>query len=311
MRILVYGAGVIGSVMAGFLCRNGNDVTVMARNKRYDELCRKGLLLRHKDSQRVLKCDVKIIDKLYNNDIYDYVIVTVRYEQIESVLTALKSNRSKNIVTMVNNPKGYGTWEKILGNGRLIPAFPGAGGKIVDGTAVYQIVSPIIQPTTIGELDGTISDRIKALKRALKKAGIPSTISRNMDCWQKSHLAMVIPFSNAYYFSGQNTYEVSKNKNIMDKTVLALKENFNFLKASDIGITPPKFNIFLYCPKPLLSFVLGIVFNTKWAETVMYNHCMNAVSEMALLNQAFITLAEQNGFDLSVTKEMSKNTFLV
>jgi ketopantoate reductase len=37
MRILIYGAGVIGSIFAGKLAQKGYDITVLARNKR--ELC--------------------------------------------------------------------------------------------------------------------------------------------------------------------------------------------------------------------------------------------------------------------------------
>ena len=37
MTILVFGAGAIGSLMAHYLCKAGNDVTVVARST-YEEL---------------------------------------------------------------------------------------------------------------------------------------------------------------------------------------------------------------------------------------------------------------------------------
>ncbi|MDA3928712.1 MAG: NAD-binding protein [Prolixibacteraceae bacterium] len=44
-KILIYGAGVIGSTFGGLLAKCGHDVTLLARNKRLNELKDKGLLL--------------------------------------------------------------------------------------------------------------------------------------------------------------------------------------------------------------------------------------------------------------------------
>ena len=42
MKVLVYGVGAIGSLMKHYLCRAGNDVTVVARST-YEELNRTAL----------------------------------------------------------------------------------------------------------------------------------------------------------------------------------------------------------------------------------------------------------------------------
>lgn len=46
MNVLVYGAGAIGSLLIHYLCRTGNDVTVVARST-YEELNRNGFVIRH------------------------------------------------------------------------------------------------------------------------------------------------------------------------------------------------------------------------------------------------------------------------
>lgn len=43
MRILVYGAGAIGSIFAGKLIKAGFDITVLARNERFKELASRAL----------------------------------------------------------------------------------------------------------------------------------------------------------------------------------------------------------------------------------------------------------------------------
>jgi 2-dehydropantoate 2-reductase len=126
MRILVFGAGVIGSLYASRLSSMGIDVALFARGKRLETLKKKGLLYYEKNM--VKKVSIKIIDKLEKNDIYDYIFVTVRYEQVEAALMDIKDNYSKNIITL-SNAIGYDSWIKIVGN-KLIPGFPSAGGDI-------------------------------------------------------------------------------------------------------------------------------------------------------------------------------------
>ena len=41
---------------------------------------------------------------------------------------------------------------KVTGKGRIIPAFPGAGGSIDDGILNAGLTPALIQPTTFGEI---------------------------------------------------------------------------------------------------------------------------------------------------------------
>lgn len=47
MRVLVYGAGVIGCELAHMLCRAGQDVTLLARGAWRDAIEQNGLVVRH------------------------------------------------------------------------------------------------------------------------------------------------------------------------------------------------------------------------------------------------------------------------
>lgn len=297
-KILIIGTGVIGSIYAVNLSNAGYSVTVLSRSRRLTELQEKGLIFYNSKIKSIDEAHVKIIDRLSNDDIYDYIFVTVRYEQIESALLEIKNNYSPNIITMVNNPFGYHKWEQIVGEERIIPAFPGAGGKIENGVLYYKLTSRLIQPTTFGELSSKKSARIIELYDILKSAGFPVSICNNMDAWQKSHLAMVIPMANAIYFDGGNNYSTAKSKRAMRNMGLSLNENFNFLKSVGISITPAKLNIFRLCPASVLSFLLKLIYRTKFAETLISNHANNARCEMELLNNDFKELAKEKGISL-------------
>ncbi len=47
MKILIYGAGVIGSVYAARLYQTGCDITLLARDKHYERLKQNGIVIKN------------------------------------------------------------------------------------------------------------------------------------------------------------------------------------------------------------------------------------------------------------------------
>lgn len=290
MRILIYGAGVIGSLYAALLSEGGFNTTLYARGKRLERLKKYGLL--YLKNGYVKKANVGIIDKLEASDSYHYIFLTVREEQVHQALQELKMNRSPNIVTMVNTIEHYEEWEKICGKGRILPAFPGAGGSIDDGVLNAELTPRIIQPTTFGEISGKKTEQSRALAQILKICRIPYQIVPNMHNWQISHLGMVVPIADAYYMSN-NPVNVYKDKKIMDTTAKRMKDNFRTLSKRGI-LSPFRFNLFMVCPRPILSFGLKIVFKSDFGDKFMYRHSMKAPEEMRDLHQKFYDYMKMN-----------------
>ena len=76
---------------------------------------------------------------------------------------------------MINSLDSYNKWEDIVGKGRILPAFPGAGGSINDDGILDAALTPrLIQPTTFAEISGNKSERTKqfyAYMKKMKKCG--------------------------------------------------------------------------------------------------------------------------------------------
>lgn len=284
MRILIYGAGVIGSTYAVYLSRSGCEVTVLARGLRLEALCQKGLLYRN--GKAVQKAEVRFMEQLPSDDRYDYVFLTVRAGQVRHALEQLKDNISPTIVTMVNSLEDYSEWEDICGKGRILPAFPGAGGSIRDGILDAGLTPRLIQPTTFAEIDGSRTERIDMLKRILTRAGIPCQIVPDMHAWQICHLAMVVPLADAYYLADDPKL-VHRDKRVMRKTAQALHDNFIQLIIRGDTISPPKLNLFRLCPVGLIVRILPYVYNSAFGDRFMYQHAMKAKEEMDALHQVF------------------------
>lgn len=200
MNVLIYGAGVIGSIMAAKLSESGNHVTVLDRGVRLKEIKQYGIVLQHGLTGQTTRTSVNVIESLNREDSYELAIVPVRADQLPDILPVLAQNQGlDNILIMVNNPCGYDQITAMLGPKRALIGFPGMGGGKRGPVIIYNICRPMIQRTTIGELDGQITKRLQEIALLLDNAGFPSAVEKDMDGWQKSHVSWVSPFANATY----------------------------------------------------------------------------------------------------------------
>ena len=69
MRILIYGAGVIGSLYAALFAEAGYDTSIYARGKRFEALRNNGLL--YKKNQEVIKAEIRILKSLFAEESFD------------------------------------------------------------------------------------------------------------------------------------------------------------------------------------------------------------------------------------------------
>lgn len=284
MRILIYGAGVIGSLYAVQFAKSGFDVSVYARGKRLADLKKAGLLYLEHGEQK--KAEVKIIEKLNPYDIYDFIFLTVKEYQAKKALFELRENKSPTIVTMINNVDNYARWEEICGKGRILPAFPGAGGGI-NGLVLHADFTPgFIQSTGFGEINGEITCRARRLYRLFRDSGIPCQMISDMYLWQLSHLAMVVPMADAYYEANYPEC-AGKDLSLMFRTAKRLKRNFKLLKTMGFKITPFKLNLFQVLPSPISAMALSILYQSSFGYRFMYRHTRNAPDEMKRLHIKF------------------------
>ena len=284
MRFLIYGAGVIGSLYAARLSEAGYETTLYARGDRLAALQKDGLL--YENRGQIRRANVTITDHVGHNDRYDFILLPVRENQVHKALEELRENTSLTIVTMVNTLEPYREWETLCGEGRLLPAFPGAGGGFENGMLHASLTPRFIQPTVFGELDGRKTERLMTLQTVFKKAGIPCEIIEDMHSWQLCHLAMVVPLADAYYET-ESPETVWREKRVMRLTAERIRQNVRTLHALGIRITPAKMQFFRFLPLAVFSAGLKRVYQSKFGNTFMYRHAVKAPDEMRRLHDQF------------------------
>jgi 2-dehydropantoate 2-reductase len=293
-RILIFGAGVIGSIYAVKFIAAGVDVTMFARSNRFKTLKENGLQYNEKGAVKSIK--VNVTDTLENDDVYDFIFVTVRYDQSESALLALKDNQSKNIVTMTNNSVGFSSWLNIVGD-RLLPAFPGAGGQIKDGILYARFPPKALMATTFGEVSGLATERVENLAKLLKAAKLPYAINKDMKAYLITHSVWNIAMISVLHFENRIIDEkTARARKTAHKITSTLKAYLRAIQKGSVTINPPAFKVVLKCPNLILDFFFMIWLRTKMVKDMMLpDYASNANKEIAQLNSDLVKFLSQNG----------------
>lgn len=266
-RILIFGAGVIGSIYAMKFMEAGYDVSLFARSDRFRLLKEKGL--QYNDKGTIRSIPVKVIDTLENDDIYDFIFVTVRYNRAESALLALKDNQSQNIVTMTNSSIGFSSWRGIVGD-RLLPAFPGFGGQIKDGVLYARFMPKFLVATAFGEMNGTVTQRIEGLVRIFQAAQLPYVIKKDMQAYLITHSVSDIALLGGLYSGSQEIDPITPGtRKTARKITVTLKVYLKAIQKAGVAVDPPFFKM---VPK-LPSFMLDPLF-LAWLRTKMVKDMM-------------------------------------
>lgn len=89
MRILLLGAGVIGSAYASKLLQAGHEVVLVARGPRLADLRAHGLIVANAESGKRTAQPAVVVSEPAPDDHFDLVLVAVRAKQLEGALPVL------------------------------------------------------------------------------------------------------------------------------------------------------------------------------------------------------------------------------
>ena len=104
MKLLVYGAGVIGCELAHVLKKGGNDVTLLARGEWKGNLEKRGLVIWHYLQRKTTTDKVNVTGSLDPDDEYDIIFVVMQADQVPEILPMVAANVSRYVVFVGNNP---------------------------------------------------------------------------------------------------------------------------------------------------------------------------------------------------------------
>jgi 2-dehydropantoate 2-reductase len=204
MKLCIFGAGAMGGWIGGLLARQGVDVTLIARGPHLAAMKERGLTVRMSGEEFVTH--PKLTDDPAEAGPQDYVFISLKAHSVPPVAERMRPLLGPDtaVVTASNGiPWWYfyrlpGEWE----NHRLETVDP--GGKQWDVFGPERAIGCILWPAaevvepgvvqheygdrlSVGEPDGSRSERVQALSQVLQAAGLRAPIRPNLrnETWVK------------------------------------------------------------------------------------------------------------------------------
>ena len=299
MKILIVGAGPLGSLLAARLFQGGHNVVLLARGKRSQDLEKCGIVLRAWSTKDIETIRVPIVTAFSSEDEYDLVMVVMRKNSALKALPMLAENkRVPTFLFLMNNASGPREFEDALGKERVIMGFPGAAGYR-DG---HMIVHMNGEPNRnmeliIGGGNASSAAITKQLAEELSKGRyVGVTIEPFMDAWSKYHVALLFPsLAPALYLSGNDRLRMARTRDALVLAWRAIGEGFSVLKKMGYPVRPKYIKRFQFIPEPLaLHFLRKLIKNPRM-DAAMVRHAEVIRDEIQQLNSEFIELIDRSG----------------
>jgi 2-dehydropantoate 2-reductase len=306
-KVLVYGAGVIGSVYAVRFARAGFDVSVVARGDRLEAIRKDGLRIRHVFLGEEERADVKLLERL-DAEAYDLVLVTVRAGQIMSALADVNQcGEAGTVIAIGNNIQAHAEQAALVGPGRFVLGFGSFGGYRDGGVIAYLDGRTREKPslehgnsTTLGALSTESASALERAKEAFAKAGLRTVTSPDMVAWLQCHAALVFPLAGAIYAAGGEQDRTCRTRDALVLGVRACHELFRALRKLGIRLEPAALKTLLRMPEPLIVRMMGLRFAGESARVAMFGHANAPRGRGEIAEQASLldSLARKAGLPL-------------
>ena len=166
MKIVVLGAGALGSVLAGHLVQAGEDVQLVARGERAKYLKEHGITITGLvdfTTPCAVVTDPKDVSEA------DVLIVTVKTYDMESALASVSHLAVSSALSVQNGVVKNEQLAKVFGEGKTLGAAALFSAEVMPEGPVRFTLN---QCFYVGELPQGISERVKHLVTVLDRSGI-------------------------------------------------------------------------------------------------------------------------------------------
>jgi len=179
MKIYFLGAGALGCAIGGTLAAAGSDVTLIDPFQAHvDAINRDGLRMKVGESERVIR--VRAALDSTKLEAPDLLIVLVKSFHTRAAIEAARDIVGPDTAVMsLQNGMGHEEiLSEVVGAGHVLAGKTYVGGVML--APGHVIAGTQGKRTVIGEIDGRISERAKAIAAEFERAELPCEVSGNI-----------------------------------------------------------------------------------------------------------------------------------
>ena len=232
MKILVFGAGVLGCNLARNFFRAGKDVALLARGSWAVELQKNGLKIKDKFSPRMSVSRISVVTELKPTDRYDVIFVVLRYTQLDAIMETLRASQAKTIVFVGNNVRARAIAAALPEKNVLFAFASSAGHRERD-----YVASIDLKKITIGQLSDAPSNE-QLIGQIFEGTKYKVSYEPNMEDYLLCHAAFVLPAAFACYKTEGNLKKLKGDTAYLSRILDANIEGYRAIRNAGHEILP-------------------------------------------------------------------------
>lgn len=195
MKIMIFGAGAIGSIYGYFLSQGNNEVFHFVREARSRELG-SGLhvkILDGRNPKEVREIDstyaLRMVTDFSEQRSFDLILVSIKHGSLDDALNVLRTNNVQGDILFFNGLwKDYSSLDASIPRERYLWGYPVAGGNVDYANA--QLEGAILDNVLLAEIDGQTTQRYARIVNLFESAGIKVESPKSILHWIWIHMAI-------------------------------------------------------------------------------------------------------------------------
>jgi 2-dehydropantoate 2-reductase len=308
MRVLLFGAGVVGTIYGHALQEAGHVVTHYVRAGRRNRFS-DGVQLclvdarRGRPRHRVATYPPTFTEDLATPERSDLLLVSVRHYQLADVVPILATARTDAPILFFN-----GLWsdtafiDSHLPRSRYLWGFPVAGG----GFTGTRLDGALLKEVRLGELDGTLTPRLEAVAGLFRSAGVEPDVRGDIRDWLWTHFAINAGVIGAAFKAGSARWLVSSTL-ALHEAILAARDGLAVCRARGVDLSRQEDVRTFALPAWVAAAAMRILFATNQpVRAIMEYH--TARDELRRIFTDVLTTGTELG--VSITHLASLQIFL-
>ena len=204
-----------------------------------------------------------------------------------------QNHRIPSVLFLSNNAAGSQDIIQALGRLRVLIGMPNAGGERRGHVVRYVWWRRLA--LMFGELVDLPTSRTDTILRLFRSAGLPARVVKNVDAYQKTHVAGVPSLAGAIYMAGGDIRRLADMPEVLRLYVRAFREALRALRAVGIPLKPSATRLVERIPEAILVLALRLFNRTRLAVVGAEAHANAAPDEMKELGDELKVILRQSG----------------
>ncbi len=313
MKILIYGAGVIGCTYGWQLSKTGEDITVLVRKEK-KQIEENGISIHctdYRGGQKKTEEIVfhpKVIDELSPQNDFEYIIISTNSPMKEVLPVLGKSAGKAHILFFQNIWDNFNEIDNYLSSDQYFFGFPFmAGGGRNTKRLDCIIAGSKYSKTMLGEKDGSITPRLQKIANAMQRADMKPFISEQIITWLVPHYAFIAGISAGVLKAGGTMNAFINKPQIIREAIKAVREGFQICTAKGIDPKKEKVNQLYYFPLFITTPIVRKIFNEESMSLMFDGYLKNSVNEIENMLQHIIESGEKNNIEMPYLKNLQQS----